>query len=1194
MPTTAGSAPIPDDCRITLRPGQAVAVEIADAETGVVIAGAAADVLIDPFGVAFDSATGEPVSGVRVSLVDADSGRPADVFGDDGVSPYPSSVVTGETVTDAGGQRYAFPPGDYRFPLTRPGRYRLRVGPPGPYTAPSVRTPAQLAGLRRTDGAAFAIVDGSFGGVIVLDDPAPVRVDIPLDAPPSALTLTKTASRATVEPGDVVQYRVRIGGRDARATGIVSVTDIFPAGFRLRVNSVRLDGRATMFAAGDDGRGFSIAVPSIPAGRTAEISYIAEVLGDAREGDAINRVEASSGDGPRAVADAAVRVTREVIAGRMTITGRVTDGGCGIDPRAAIGIRGVRIMLEDGSYAVTDIDGRYHFEGVAPGIHVVQMDDSTLPAGRAAIDCARDTRSAGRAFSRFVEGAGGTLKRVDFHATAAASRAFAAPAGSARARPAVASDAAAAGAEADWTTGGEPTIAWLFPDTSYNPRAKVSRVAIRHLPGQTVALTANGRAVDPMTSDGTARSADGRYAVARWRGIPLDGVETRLIATVRDASGAVAETLTRTIRFSGAAMQVRLVPELSAPIADGVTRPVIAVRLTDRDGRPVRHGAVGPFTLPAPYLPAVEVDAQQARQLSGLERAQPFWRVDGDDGIAYIALEPTTASGSVSLEFALSDGDVRRQQRIDAWLDAGDRPWTIVGFAAGTAGFNSLAGNLESLGRDAGKLDADGRIALYAKGRVRGRWLLTVAYDSDKRADASRFAGTIDPQAYYTVYADASERRYDASSLRKLYLKLERPQFAALFGDFDTGFGEPELTRYQRSLNGARAEYRGPRFAATAFAADTPFTHRRDEIQGSGLTGPYALRARDVLANSEQVSVETRDRFRSSIVVETRRLTRHIDYDIDYQAGTLRFREPILSRSSGLDPQIIVADYEVDGVAGRVLNAGGRIAYRNAADTVRIGATAVRDKSETGATVLGGADVRYRPTPASEVRAEIAASERGSDVSTSWLVEAEHHGSRTDVLAYAREQQSGFGVGQTSRAEDGARKVGIDGRMRVTDALSLSASGWHEEYLDRDARRIAGRAFMEYRGRALDLRGGIIVADDRLADGRTAGSTLIQLGASKRLLGNRLEIDGSTEFAIGRRDDSIDFPARHKLGARFAVTPDIALLAAYEIADGDAIDARTLRVGFDLKPWAGAHFALTGNRQEISEYGPRSFAGYGL
>jgi hypothetical protein len=39
----------------------------------------------------------------------------------------------------------------------------------------------------------------------------------------------------------------------------------------------------------------------------------------------------------------------------------------------------------------------------------------------------------------------------------------------------------------------------------------------------------------------------------------------------------------------------------------------------------------------------------------------------------------------------------------------------------------------------------DGRLALYAKGRIRGKWLMTLAYDSDKKEDETRFGGVIDP-----------------------------------------------------------------------------------------------------------------------------------------------------------------------------------------------------------------------------------------------------------------------------------------------------------------------------------------------------------------------------------------------------------------------------------------------------------------
>ena len=91
------------------------------------------------------------------------------------------------------------------------------------------------------------------------------------------------------------------------------------------------------------------------------------------------------------------------------------------------------------------------------------------------------------------------------------------------------------------------------------------------------------------------------------------------------------------------------------------------------------------------------------------------------------------------------------------------------------------------------------------------------------------------------------------------------------------------------------------------------------------MTGPYALNTRDILPNSETITLETRDRLRSDRIVDRKQLIRHIDYDIDYLAGTLRFREPILSRDSGLNPQFIIADYEVFGIGERVNNAGGRV-----------------------------------------------------------------------------------------------------------------------------------------------------------------------------------------------------------------------------------------------------------------------------
>ena len=883
------------------------------------------------------------------------------------------------------------------------------------------------------------------------------------------------------------------------------------------------------------------------------------------------------------------------------MVGRVTEGGCTIDPRQSKGIQGIRVMLQDGTYTVTDQDGRYHFEGLIPGIHVVQIDPNSFPLDQKPVDCAKNTRSAGSAISRFVEGRGGSLKRGDFRAVQTAPREDLRKA--TMALPPVLSDPQAAGSERDWFAGQTAGTGFLFPETDHNPRVKSVRVAVKHLSGQTVELLVNGKAVDTLAFDGTKKSPDDKIRVATWRGVGIDDGKNRMTAILKDADGKVVETIEHNVYFAHAPMKAQFIKDQSVLVADGITRPRIAVRLTDRTGKPIQHGSVGDFSVTAPYAPAIEVDAQQASQLSGLERANPVWRVHGDNGIAYIELEPTTASGTVAVSFNFQDGEVKRAQRVETWLDPGDRPWTVVGFAAGTIGFNKLEEGLEQLVDDKDQLNLDGRIALYAKGRVTGKWLMTMSYDSDKKEDETRFAGVIDPRRYYTIYADRAEQRYDAASIRRLYLKLERPQFYALFGDYQTGIDEPVLARYQRSFNGVKAEYRNDEFQATAFGSDTPYRYRREEIQGNGLSGPYALAARDILANSERITLETRDRLRSDRIVETKSLMRNIDYDIDYLAGTLRFREPILSRSSGLDPQFIIAEYEVDGIGQRVANAGGRVRWTSPDAKLQIGATAIHDETDQSKTDLVGADIIFRPGTGTEIRAEFAGSTgqaksassgTGTASAAAWLVEAEHHDEKFDVLAYVREQQAGFGVGQTNASEIGTRKFGIDGRYRVNDKLSVSALGYQEEFLGNDTRRRVASAELEYRDGGTTVRAGLTHADDKLADGTTNKATLAKLSGSQRLFNDKLELSAQTEFAINDQNESIDFPARHSIGARYQIKSDIALVGSYEIAKGENIDARTARIGFDIAPWAGGRITASGNQQDITEYGPRTFAAYGL
>lgn len=1237
VPTSAiPPSPVKGDCHLSVAANDKISIAVQGTDTVSPIASATLNVLVDPFGLVFDSEDGAAINGARVSLIDAVTGAPARVFSPDGVTVWPSIVVTGQTVTDAAGATYPILPGEYRFPLVAPGQYRVVVQPPTPYTVPSTASAAQLAMILRPDGFPFTIIDASFGKPFTLTAFGPVRIDVPADRPPIAVGLVKTASRDRAQPGDVVFYTVTAKNLEAgHAKRGVVLTDQPSALLRLRKDSIRIDGAPNPGAVtiAPDGHTLSIALGTIAAGGTRIVTYAMTVRPDATAGQALNKAIATDTRGLTSVASAVVRIEDDGLAGRMTLIGRITDGDCSAGGSHR-GIPGVRVMLEDGSFALTDTEGRYHFDGLVPGDHVAAALEATLPEGSKFVNCGRSTRNAGSATSRFVSGQGGSLAVADFYAsvpTAAMDKMIrasvkkldynsdfannkqettlttpASPAGNGDRLPANLdeagrSDRTAAGADTDWLAQGDGPNAFLFPTADHNPRAPAVRVVIRHRPAQKVELLADGKPVSKVAFDAVKRSANGGWAVSAWRGIGIEGDVVHLTAVIRNPDGSEAERLTREVHFATSAAEARVLPQQSHLVADGRTRPVLAIRLTDRNGRAVHAGVSGDFTLSAPYESAEALDAMQARALSGLGRFAPHWTVKGDDGVALIELAPTLVSGPLQLDFTFADGQQnsqasqqKRRQSLEAWVVPGDQKWTLVGLAEGAAGKRTIADVMERTGRFDSDLGDHGRVAFYAKGKVLGSTLLTVAYDSAKQRDQQRLLGAIDPRAYYTVFADGSDRRFDAASRNKLYVRIESTKFTALFGDFETGFNQTQLARYQRTATGVKAEARLGGVHAAAYATRVASAHHRDEIQGGGISGPYRLSSRLIIANSETVVIEVRDRLRSEVIVDTHTLSRFIDYDIDLLAGTITFKQPILSRDSSLNPQFIVADYEIDQTAtGGQLNAGGRVDWTSADGKIRVGGTLLTDTGNGPRTALGGLDLKARIARGTEVRAEVAASRSNGATQTAWLVEAEHHDGKLDVLAYARSMDQGYGVGQSTGAESGRRKYGVDTRYNLTEALSLTASGWLDQSLTDATRREALQIHGEYRTGRNSLRLGFATLRDHLLDGSTANSTVIDGGVTQRLFDGKLELDASTSIGLGKTE-SVDLPSRHQFAARYTLSSRIKLIGSYEIAKGSAVNARTGRLGFEVTPWSGARIASSLGTQDIAEYGKRSFAAFGL
>ncbi len=1306
----------------------------------------AAAVLVDPLGIVFDSRSGLPVDGAQVTLINADSGLPANVLGLDGVSSYPGTVITGSTVTDDGGTVYNLPPGGFQFPSVLPGNYRLEVTPPVEYSFPSTVTDADLQLL---PGAPYALGTGSRGEVFVVAPGPAVNIDVPIDPSGTGLFVAKVARKSVAGIGDFVPYDITLENSGGGAAVNIQVTDTLPPGFRFESGSARVGGqRVADPVVGGKGRQLLFTVPSLAAGGNVVISYVAQITPGTKPGAAYNTAVATDSFAATSnIARAKVDVRDDFFRDKTFITGRVVDGDCdALESREAPGLENARIYLEDGSYVLTDESGRYHFEGLTPGTHVVQIDFDSLPQDYEVLHCDVDTRSAGRSFSRFVDIQGGSLWRVDFVVKRRPPRQFkvmqqlsvsrtptgadirliisgddiavtalrpilmlppgltyvpdsamvdgepvAAPQAfgetltfnlgnvqgegawrrdfqlqvqgafathnevidtsiksmvalvaqgkTERLPPAVAQGdpASRARMEANYASGEsqlqiteqfdepviaakagalnlqknlqkdaaeenivprEPGIHWLFPTPDFVPAIGALKLFIQHLPGQSVNLLLNGEPVNRLNFYGTTVSPDKTVALSKWQGVDIKIGDNRFVAEVRDANGTAVERLERTVHFSDVPVKAKLLVDKSNLVADGKTPPVVAVQFFDRHGYPARPGVIGDYSINAPYESRERFKRQQRQSLAVVENERPRFEI-GAGGIGYIELQPTTDAGELVLQFDF-ENDYREEVR--AWLSAGQREWIMVGLAERTIGQHVTSGDKDGLG-NAGIDDggfSDGRVAFFAKGTIRGDWLLTAAYDTDKRTGDS-LKQTIDPDSYYTLYGDNSYQQYEAPSQRKLYLKLEKKQFYAMFGDFDTGLSVTELGRYSRTVNGAKMEFRGDLVEANLFVTESEQGFVRKEIPGDGTSGKYFLGSTEVIINSEKIVIETRDRLHSERIISSEVLSRHIDYNIDYDDGSLFFKRPIPARDDQFNPVYIVVEYETAGGTGSGYTGGGRVAIKPTED-IEVGVTAIHEEGGARSGDLVANDITLQISDSTELRIEAARTEQDDEQSgestsgDAYLVELETRGGQVENLLYARQQDAEFGLGQQRAAEGGTRKVGNMITYHLNDNYELRADTFRQQHLESDATREVADALLEYdnldQARAY---GGMRMARDKFDDGDIRKSNQLLLGGAYGSYDNRITLHTDAELGVGSSgsdDDSADFPNRIVVGADYKLTESLDLFVANEWTWGDDRDTESTRAGLRVRPWAGADIS-TSLEQQATPDGARLFANLG-
>ncbi|WP_111657813.1 OmpA family protein [Isoalcanivorax indicus] len=685
----------------------------------------------------------------------------------------------------------------------------------------------------------------------------------------------------------------------------------------------------------------------------------------------------------------------------------------------------------------------------------------------------------------------------------------------------------------------------------------------------------------PASRIGMRMTEEGGTTLYTWVGIELPRTgDYTLTLQGLDNFGNARFSDKVSLRRSGRLKTIRVL-DAEENVADGLTPVQLRLALIDEFDQPIRAGTT--LQLVSGDLRPLASGAQR----TALDQRPDQIQVDSN---GLVHFEPVSTAGTYRIR--LSDGYTVSDD-IAVPVSPDLRDWILVGFAEGTVGYNRLRGNMQSFGGADEHFYTDGEAAFFARGRVAGEWLLTAAYDSRSRLDDEPLNQALDPQRWYVLYGDDTRRGHDAPSREKLYVRMERRDFFALFGDFDTGLTVTELTRYQRVLTGAQTEWRGRNVSGSAFHAETPQGFIRDDIRPDGTSGLYRLSRAPILPGSETVTVEVRDRFTNEVISSTV-MTRFVDYSLDSNDGTFFFRQPIPVQDAGFNPLRIVVTYEVDaGADARVM--GGRVTVHDAAQKLVLGLTGVEDNSVAADARLGGADLTWTPDEHHVLRAEMAASRdpvSGSGTDGAWLAEHRYTSERVDTRVRAEQTDAGFGLGQLAMDDDDRRMVQGSVRYRLTDDLALAAEASRQSVLGTGNERnlMEGRA--EYEQENWRAFGGLRYVEDQTAAGRYDSRQVIG-GGRRDLMDGRLSLSATGETGIDRREDNADYPTRLTLGSDYRLTRNVSVFAAQEFSWSEERRTQDTRIGARATPWQGGTVSSQLSHSS-DEYGPRVMAHAGL
>ncbi|WP_394753701.1 DUF11 domain-containing protein [Crenothrix sp.] len=1016
---------------------------------------------VDPSGVVYNSVTRKPVPGAIVALVRDSCPKTrgpitvADIFN-------PSRI---DYTYNADGSVSMITPtdGGYSFFLNTADdcKYHIVVTPPANsgLISPSVRIPVKpgIAPAGNVQLQAGAPADGE-DTTYYLNFQISVNSDvfnnhIPLDPVDSIgehqLFLNKEGSKISAELGDIIPYTLTLNNISGRTLDNVQINDVLPRGFRLLSGSARLGGKAVPDPIGTPGAplNFNLTDLNWENGQQLILTYQLQIgVGAALDKSSVNRAQAVSGLFTSNLSSWAVTVSGGVFSDDAYLVGKVYLEGCPSDKvqnNMEVGVPGVRLLMEDGTSVVTDVEGKYSLYGLSPITHVLKLDSTTLPGDAKLI--ALSNRNSGKGDSRFVDLKKGELHKADFAVNSCDADAVVEEVKNRRkaleAQPlqdgvgiigqrfnpdyseATVSDRRSLPATGVITPSGpqaiininnnnnvdninkgssnigkinngvyQTVVPWELTQSlaaqrlqNANPQrpsvitleeliknlnntpgfiglkegdtlpVNVVNVQVKGMLGSTLRLKVNGEEESLQRVGKKSKVADKQLEAWEYIGVNLHEGKNTLVLEVADTFGNVRKSEAITVIAPGQAGELKIDAPATSP-ADSKTPVKIKISLLDDNGVPVTVRT--PLTLDLDQGTWVDED---------LNPNEPGTQAFITGGTAEFSILPPGAPTDAIVQ--VSAGNLQQQVRIAFLPEL--RPLVGAGIIEGVVNFSksgkinvnapraydTFERELRNLSVSGTDVRATGRAAFFFKGTIKGKYLLTASYDSDKKTNERLFRD-IQPDKFYPIYGDSSLKGFDAQSTQRYYLRVDRERSYLLYGDFtttDNSSIDRKLSQYSRSATGLKGHYENGRFMSNAWGSYDSLAQVVIEIPANGTSGPYRLPGTDTLyENSEKVEVLVRDRNQPTLIIESRPMSRFVDYSIDLVTKEIFFKGPVASLDENLNPRTIRITYE-STKGGKDFFKGGVDGRMKVTDNIELGASYARDDNPQQKTqVMGG------------------------------------------------------------------------------------------------------------------------------------------------------------------------------------------------------------------------------------------------